>query len=404
MKQDGTSVIDKSGNPRSMKPNVWLDKYRSVEQMTWAPGEPLEIRDRLIAEGGWIERPEVTTFNLYRPPTIQPGNSASADRWVELVYRIYPDDAEHIITDCAHRIQYPAIKINHGIILGGAPGIGKDTMLEPLKHGVGPWNFKEVSPQDIMGNYNDFMQCVVLRVSEAHDLGDVNRYAFYDHMKTIQASPPDVIRINSKYIPQHYVPNVAGVICTTNHRFDGVYLPADDRRNYVAWSESRKEDFADGFFPGLWHWYVAGGFADVVAYLTEYDLSKFDPKAPPKKTEAFWKIVGVGAAPENPELADVLDTLGAGEGAQDADGNPCGPTVVTLAAVRAATSGSFFEWLDDRKNRRVIPHRFEACGYTPVRNPDAVDGLWKIGGKRQAVYGRQGVALNELITATRKLT
>jgi hypothetical protein len=199
------------------------------------------------------------------------------------------------------------------------------------------------------------------------------------------------------------VPNVAGVICTTNHRFDGVYLPADDRRNYVAWSESRKEDFADGFWPILWHWYGAGGLADVVAYLTEYDLSQFDPKAPPKKTEAFWKVVGVGAAPENAEFADVLDTLGAREGAKDADDNPCGPTVVTLVMVRAATSGSLFEWLDDRKNRRVIPHRFEACGYTLVRNPDAADGLWKIGGKRQAVYGRQGVALDELIRATRKL-
>ena len=78
--------------------------------------------------------------------------------------------------------------------------------------------------------------------------------------------------------------------------------------------------------------------------------------------------------------------------------------VVTLAAVRAATSGGLFEWLDDRKNRRVIPHRFEACGYIPVRNPDATDGLWKIGGKRQAVYGRQGVAPDELIRAARKLT
>ena len=27
------------------------------------------IRDRLIADGGWIERP-VACFNLYRPPTI----------------------------------------------------------------------------------------------------------------------------------------------------------------------------------------------------------------------------------------------------------------------------------------------------------------------------------------------
>jgi len=223
-------------------------------------------------------------------------------------------------------------------------------------------------------------------------------------MKTILATPPDVIRVNGKYIPQHYVANVAGVISTTNHQFDGLYLPSDDRRTYVAWSESRKEDFTDGFWPGFWYWYEAGGLANVVANLTEYDLSKFDPKAPPTKTEAFWKIVGVGAAPENAELADVLDVLGAREGAQDVDGNRCGPMVVTLAAVRAATSGGLFEWLDDRKNRRVIPHRFEACGYIPVRNPDATDGLWKIGGKRQAVYGRQGVAPDELIRVTRQLT
>ena len=133
------------------------------------------------------------------------GNSVNADRWVELVQRLYPDDADHIITYCAHRIQHPAVKINHGIILSGSPGIGKDTMLEPLRHGVGPWNFREVSPQDIMSTYNDYMRCVVLRISEAHDLGDISRYAFYDRMKTILATPPDVIRVNGKYIPQHYV-------------------------------------------------------------------------------------------------------------------------------------------------------------------------------------------------------
>ena len=37
-------------------------------------------------------------------------------------------------------------------------------------------------------------------------------------------------------------------------------------------------------------------------------------------------------------------------------------------------------WLCDRKNRRAIPHRLEQCGYIPVRNADAVDGLFKIGG------------------------
>jgi hypothetical protein len=118
--------------------------------MTWAPGEPLTVDGRLIAEGGWFERPGTRTFNLYRPPIVRQGNSVNADRWVELAHRLYPDDADHIITYCAHRIQHPAVKINHGIILSGSPGIGKDTLLEPLRHGVGPWNFREVSPQDIM--------------------------------------------------------------------------------------------------------------------------------------------------------------------------------------------------------------------------------------------------------------
>jgi hypothetical protein len=136
-KMDGTPVVDENGNRKSTRPSVWLDKHRPVEQMTWAPGEPLTIDGKLIAEGGWFERPGATTFNLYRPPAVRQGNSANADRWVELVERVYLDDAQHIITFCAHRIQYPAVKINHGLILGGGPGIGKDTMLEPLKLGVG---------------------------------------------------------------------------------------------------------------------------------------------------------------------------------------------------------------------------------------------------------------------------
>jgi hypothetical protein len=108
--------------------------------MTWAPGEPLIISNRLIAEGGWIERQGVATLNMYRPPAVRQGNAANADRWIELMQRVYPNDANHIIAYCAHRIQYPAVKINHGILLGGSTGIGKDTLLEPLKLGVGAWN------------------------------------------------------------------------------------------------------------------------------------------------------------------------------------------------------------------------------------------------------------------------
>ena len=40
--------------------------------------------------------------------------------------------------------------------------------------------------------------------------------------------------------------NCLGLIITTNHKTDGIYLPADDRRHYVAWSLRTKEDFPDG--------------------------------------------------------------------------------------------------------------------------------------------------------------
>ena len=66
-------------------------------------------------------------------------------------------------------------------------------------------------------------------------------------------------------------------------------------------------------------------------------------------------------------------------------------------------SGEAAEWLMDRKNRRAIPHRMERCHYVPTRNPDADDGLWKLGGKRQTVYTRVGLSLSEQLAAARKL-
>ena len=125
---------------------------------------------------------------------------------------------------------------------------------------------------------------------------------------------------------------------------------------------------------------------------------------PPRKTAAFWQIVGVGAAPEASELADALDTLSVNEKALDANGKPCRPVVTTIARVADVASVSLSEWLRDRKNRRTMAHRFEEQGYTQVLNPDAKsDGLWVIAGKRQTVYGQKDISPDELVKAARGL-
>jgi hypothetical protein len=131
-------------------------------------------------------------------------------------------------------VQKPEEKINHALVLSGNQGIGKDTLLEPVKTAVGPWNFIDVSPQHMLGRFNGFLKSVILRVSEARDLGDVDRFAFYDHMKTYTAAPPDVLRVDEKNLREYNIFNVCGVVITTNHKTDGIFLPADDRRHFVA--------------------------------------------------------------------------------------------------------------------------------------------------------------------------
>jgi hypothetical protein len=62
------------------------------------------------------------TMRVYRPPTImqKPGDVSP---WLD------------------HRVQRPWEKINHALVLLGNQGVGKDTLLEPVKAAIGPWNF-----------------------------------------------------------------------------------------------------------------------------------------------------------------------------------------------------------------------------------------------------------------------
>jgi hypothetical protein len=156
-------IAEPGGKPKLISASRWLDSHRSVEETTWAPGMPMVIRDRLISDGGWIERDGVATFNLYRPPPLICGRGADAGRWIEHAHKVFGDDATHIIRWFAHRAQLPQQKINHALVLGGHQGIGKDSLLEPVKRAIGAWNFREVSPQQLLSRFNGFLKSVILR-------------------------------------------------------------------------------------------------------------------------------------------------------------------------------------------------------------------------------------------------
>jgi hypothetical protein len=370
---------------KKIKANVWIAQNRHVEQMTWAPGHPQLIADKQIIDGGWIDHKGANCYNEYRPPILQPGTAALATPWVDHCFKVFnKEDATHIIRWLACRVQYPHIKINHALVLGSEDhGIGKDTLLEPIKHAVGPWNFKEISATQMDSAFNSYLQASILRINEVRDLGEMNRVQFYNHTKNILAAPPDVLRVNEKYIKEHYIFNCVGVLMTTNYKTNGLYLPLEDRRHYVGWSERKREDFTEQYWSNLWNWYYSGGNSHVIAYLLELDISDFDPKAPPARTAAFYAIVDSNQPQENSELFDLLDGM-------------TQPNVITLQllkerAVEQNFAGEVIDWLSERKNVRLIPQRLEKCGYVSLRNPDNKQGLWMINKSRHTVYIRREV-------------
>lgn len=385
------SVNAKLTGSGKKKASEWLDDNRAVVQMIWTPDEGQIVDNKILHDGGWIDLRGVQVFNQYRPPKDVKGDPNDVVTWMNHVQHIYPDDWEHIVAWLAHRCQKPGEKVNHALLLGGSPGVGKDTLLDPVRHAVGPWNFKEVTPQQLLGRFNGFLKSVILRINETRDLGDMDRYAFYEHSKQYMAAPPDVLTCDEKHIKEYSVVNAMGVVLTTNHKTNGIYLPADDRRHYVAWSPKSKDSLPTEYFDRIYEWYDAGGRENVIAFLRSQNLSNFNPKASPPKTQAFFEIVDANRAPEDSELADTLEKMRY-------------PDALTIPQLSGHADDEFGKWLGDRKNRRSIPHRLETAGYQPVRNGTADQGLWKIDGKRQTVYARRALAYKEQCAAALKLT
>jgi hypothetical protein len=356
----------------------WIDKNQPAHQMTWAPGLPPIVENQLINKGGWFDKPGTRVFNLYKPPICAKGNPTGAKLWVDHIHRLYPDGAKHIIQFFAWMAQHPDVKINHCIVFGGIPGIGKDTIFAPVRYAIGPWNCYEIDPGSLLGPFTDYRRTVLLRVSESRDQGDVDKYKLHDHCKTLLATPPEVLRVNEKNLKPYFVPNVVGVVFTTNHRYDSLYLPHDDRRHYVLWSEreAMTAEQSKEYFGPIWHAYQHGTlFADVAAYLRLPEvLGDFDPNVDPEKTPAFWDMVGAQTNSEEGELSDLLDKLGR-------------PLAVTVDMLRQHCGyGELHQWLSNNKNQRAIPHRLLACGYVQTVNPSEAKGLWSINGKRAMIY------------------
>lgn len=377
-----------------MLATTWLSQHRAVQSMGWSPGEPMIIEGKVLTSDGWLHSPGDKTFNRYVPPDIK-HVEGDVSKWLNHVAWVYPDEAEHIVLWLAHRVQHPGVKINHCLDFLGKQGIGKDTIVAPVIAAIGGQNFKQVAAKAFFKTeWNDFLQSVILRINEIHDLGGESRYGFYDATKDVTTSPPETHRINTKGVPQYAAVNVCGVIMTSNHP-DALYIPADDRRHYVCSSNRDRGELPPGYFDDMHAWFENGGSASVAHYLANLDLSGFRAKAPPPKTAGWHMLVAAGLAPENGDLTDVIEAMGK-------------PAAVTLQMVRSRTpfDSQLRLSFDDAKLRKALPKRLAECGYVAVSNPEAREsgGRWRVAGVKATIYARQELSETERLAAARSLS
>jgi hypothetical protein len=376
-----------------MKPALWLDMFRAVQQMSWQPGHG-EIIEGMVAIAG-ILKPDVKgrILNLFHPSDAV-ASEGDASPWLDHVRRLYPDDVEHLLKWMAFRIQNPGKKINHAIVLGGSHGIGKDLMLEPLRYGVGTGNFEDVEYKDLFDNYSDWAERTLIVINEARDTGGIDRYAFYESSKRLIAAPPDTLPCRKMYLGRYYVPNIMAVAITSNNKLNGLYIHPDDRRYYVAWSKVEKAPTS--YFDHLWDWMLTGGGKEaVLGYLQRLDIQDFKPMAPPRRTEAWHEIVEASKSTEEKSLADAVE---------DAQGNrvKIGTVKEFIALAQFGGHLELVSTLTDSKNARKLPHLMNSIGYEPLRNPYAKDGRWVISGRKETLYADRNLSVSECLTLANK--
>lgn len=254
---------------------------QTVEAVTWTPCD-----DKVVTLGAKV------CANRYRPAGVdadQFGTVLDEDvkMWLDVVKRICPvkSQREHLLDWMAFTVQFPAAKINHQVVIGGVPGTGKDSMLNPMRLGVGIHNTAEITPDVAFKDFNSHLQGTKLLVIQ--EAMNFNRREAENKLKVLCAAPPDLLQVNVKHLAQYYVANVLSMVMFTNHT-DALYISEGDRRYFCIWSEAGPMLDDQGRI--LHMWFSANNNENLnrcAVWLMQRDVSHFDRGMMPPMTE--WK-------------------------------------------------------------------------------------------------------------------
>jgi hypothetical protein len=296
-------VVDVNGRETLVAPSRWM-KSREVgyvvESVAHVPGAERIVPDVLFDATGRQFRPGLRMLNTWRAGPAVELDAPNAGPWLDLAWRMFEGRAlpemggraelygamKAVLDRFAWIVQHPGHPLPGVIALLGPQGVGKDALLQPLARAVGWWNTANITPDELVGRFNPFVEADLVIVNEARVVHrDGGAHQFYSRLKSLSTRPPDTIARDEKNIPVRYVPKTASHIITSNE-ITSLFIPDDDRRYFspdirlkAGWHIAAG---LPAYFTNYFRWLNQHrGYAAVHRFLAERNLSHFDPSAPP---------------------------------------------------------------------------------------------------------------------------
>lgn len=389
-------------NGKIVKASDWLRLNELVTSMTVLPTMDEEdvIKGQDCRNGQMVAVAGAAVFNAYKRPTIELGDARLAGPFLEHVKRVFnkKGDADQFLNYMAQRVQKPWEKPRFALLLAGDQGVGKDTAVEFCVPAIGSWNVANIEPFALDSSFNEYAAASLVRISEAANLHEMTKWAFNEKTKVLIAGTPDELTINPKYGQKYSVRMHCGVVITTNHLADGIYIPEGDRRYDVIASASAAEMGLNSdedkrkYFGELWEWFLEGGSHHVAAFLHERDIGQWSASNGQRKTDAHRTVVVSGMIGDH-WLQDALDEI------EEVVGSKLSCVRSDWIVEVACRNGE----MKPVEVRAKLLHAVKRFGFEVLKNDLSTDGRFRFGKKNVVVYKRNGAPEVDVNSLNREL-
>lgn len=322
----------------------------------------------------YFERGNLWFCNSFRSssvPAPSPVHGAEARSLVRALLKANIANKDHrraVLDYLAYCVQHPGEKIRWSILLQGAQGCGKGTLIDTVRTAIGEANFKVITGSALTSDFNEWREGSHLcYVDELFSAGS-NRHEINNKMK--DAITNTFIPVNRKFKDITNIPNVTNYFLSTN-KHDALVLEETDRRYMILKSLLQSKDEVEAFkdlgvmekiheliksAPGAFRW----------MWLNHKISESFNPNGHAPDTEFRQELVDQG---KNPLLVMIEDLI------EDETQPLIGADLIHYGVLEALTS------IAARNNARPS-HYLHMLGYRAVNKGKPL----RINGEKVRVY------------------